>query len=164
MATRTAPALTEDPNFSLIHSRWVDASGDIRSISLQIDPTATDTQIDALLDNTQTASNASLFHVEVGRVWSSNPSKASATAGVYPSVYDNVVILMKTPTNFSRNWFVPAPDATIMPSDSDLPIIIASSTLALSVSAVLEGTSTADWDAVSARFTERREKNQRVLI
>ena len=164
MATRSAPAVDGTPTFQLISARWIDASGDKRAVSLQVDAGTTAAEVDAFLDNTQNASNASLYEVRVEAVYFSQPQTANATAGVYPSVYDNVVLLLKNQLNISRNWFIPAPDATIMDTDSDTPNTVAAQLIAASVATAIEGTSTDDWSGVSTRFTERREKNQAVPI
>lgn len=162
--TRTAPAVDGTPLYDKLAIHYVDASGDTRSDSLQIDPTATNAQIESLVNLIQAQSNASIYKVERTAAYSSNAQPASALAEVYPSVYDNVVLLFKTPMNQSQNTFIPAPDADIMPTDSDVPDVVALLPLRLAWQAVLEGTGTVDWQSVSARFTERREKNQRVLI
>ena len=164
MATRTAPAVNGTPNVLQVSIRWIDVSGDLRAVSIDADPGATNAEIEALVDNLQTMSNASIYRVEVSQVYNSIPSVASATAGIYPSVFDNVVLLLKTPDNQSTNVFIPAPDATVMSSSSDTPLTAPLLAIAASITNVLEGTGTEDWNLVSARFTERREKNQRVFI
>lgn len=162
--TRTAPAVDGTPLYDNLSIHYVDASGDTRSDTLQIDPTATNAQIETLVNLIQAQSNASIYKVERKAVYNSNPLPSSALAEVYPSVYDNVVLLWKTPTNQSQNSFIPAPDSDIMPPDSDVPDIAALTPLTLAWANVLQGTGSVDWQAVSARFTERREKNQAVKL
>lgn len=162
MATRSAPTVDGTPGYYRISMHWIDASGDKRSISVQTESAEAE-DVEAFVAQAQLLSNASLYEVEVTQVYAGTPAKANATAGVYPSVYDNVVVLYKTPNNFSQNAFIPAPDASIMGTDSDVPIVANLTAFNTTFLALANG-GLVTYTPISARFTERREKNQRVMI
>jgi len=162
--TASAPTVDGTPLYDRVSVHYVDASGDIRSDTIQIDPGTTDAQIQTMVGLIQGNSNASIYKVERTAVYASAPNPTNAVSAVYPSVYDNVVLLFKTLLNQSQNIFIPAPDEDIMPADSDSPDTAALIPTVVAIINVLEGTGTTDWSGVSARFTERREKNQRVLL
>lgn len=162
--TASAPTVDGTPLYDKVSIHYVDASGDTRSDSIQIDPGTTDAQIQTMVGLIQGNSNASIYKVERTAVYGSIPNPSNALAEVYPSVYDNIVLLFKTPTNQSQNVFIPAPDGDIMPADSDVPDVAALIPTNVAIINVLEGLGTVEWGAVSARFTERREKNQRVML
>lgn len=162
--TRTAPVVDGTPPFQQASYRFVDATGDIRSISIQFPPGTTATQINAIATQLQALTNASLFEVRVNQVYGVPPDQAEALNEVHISVFDNVVVLFKDEVNHSQDVFIPAPTTDLQPDDGDSPVTVELTALILAVTAALEQGTTSDWQAVSARYTERREKNQRVLV
>ena len=162
--TRTAPTVNGTPTFSRVSVRMIDASQDIRSVAWQLGLGATNAQIEAAVDNIQDYSNASMFQIEVTAVYNSAPAVTNALAEVYPSVYDNVVLLYKDALNNSQNIFIPAPTTDLQPSGSDSPDPVTLALIRASFAATMNGTGTAGWAPISARFSERREKNQRIFI
>lgn len=164
MATRTAPTVDGNPQYWNVSYHFIDASGDVRSISVKAPEGVTNAQINALGSSLQTYSNASLYKIEKSEVYSGDESRSNADAEVYPSVYDNVVILYKTVDGRSQNIFIPAPTTTIQPSGQDTPDVTVVATFNLTALNVLNGDPSVGYTPRSTRFTERREKNQSVKI
>lgn len=162
--TRTAPAVDGTPPFQQASYQFIDSTEDIRSITIQLPPGATAAQIEAIGTQLQAKSNASLYKIEVKAVYASTPDVGNALPEVHISVYDNVVVLFKDQLNHSQDIFVLAPITALQPDDSDTPVGTQLLALTLAVTAALEQGTTDDWQAVSARYTERREKNQRTFI
>ena len=162
--TRTAPTVDGTPPYQTASYQFIDASEDVRSISIQFPPGTTATQINSVGTQLQALSNASLFKIEVKQVYGSTPDVGNALAVVHMSVFDNVVVLFKDQLNHSQDVFVVAPTTDLQPTDSDTPDGTELTALILAVTAGLEQGTTDDWQAVSARYTERREKNQRTYI
>lgn len=162
--TRTAPAVDGTPPYKFASYQFVDSTEDIRSVGVQLPAGTTATQIDAIATQLQALTNASLFKVEVKEIYGSVPDPGNALAAVHISVYDNVVVLFKDQLNHSQDVFVPAPTTDLQPDDSDTPVAAELLALILAVTNALEEGTTDDWQAVSARYTERREKNQRTFI
>lgn len=161
---RSAPTVDGTPPFQTASFQFIDASEDIRSISIQFPPGTTAAQIEAVATQLQALSNASLFNIEVKAAYKSNPDVSNADGVVHLSVYDNVVVLFKDQLNHSQDIFVLAPTVDLQPTDTDTPVATELTALILAVTNGLEQGTTDDWQAVSARFTERREKNQRTYI
>src|ERR1041384_1303111 len=157
--TRTAPAVDGTPPFQRATFSLIDSTEDIRSISIQLPPGATAAQIQAIATQLQDLTNASLYRVEVNAVYDSAPDPGNALEEVHISVFDNVVILLKDQLNHSLNFFVPAPVTDLQPADSDTPDTTELLALGIALTAALEQGTTDDWQNVSARYTERREKN-----
>lgn len=159
---RTAPAVNGTPLYKSVSLRWIDASGDLRTDTINLPTATTDAQIEALADTMSDISNASLYSVEVGLQYASNPDKDDAVDAVKDSVYDNIVLLAKTAAGDSRRTFLPAPEAGVFvpgtdqidPTNADLAAWFAAMLAPLGVS----------YDIISARYTERREINERVKI
>lgn len=162
--TRTAPTVDGTPPYQVVSYQFIDASEDIRSVSVQFPPGTTPGQIEAIAAQLQSKSNASLFNIKVSAAYSSPPGAGNALEAVHLSVYDNVVVLFKDQLNHSQDIFIPAPIEALQPADSDTPDASQLTGLILVVTTALEEDTTDDWQAVSARFTERREKNQRTFI
>lgn len=162
--TRTAPVVDGTPPFQQVSFQFIDFSEDVRSISIQFPPGTTAAQIESVGNQLQALSNASLFKITVQAVYGSTPDVSNAEGVVHLSVYDNVVVLFKDQLNHSQDIFVMAPIADLVPPNTDTPIGTELTALILAVTNGLEQGTTDDWQAVSARFTERREKNQRTYI
>lgn len=162
--TRTAPAVDGTPPYVYVGYKFIDATEDVRTIGIQLPSGATAAQIESIGTQLQALSNASLFSIEVKQIYASVPDVGNALAAVHISVYDNVVMLLKDQENHSQDLFIVAPTTALQPDDSDTPDGTALTALILAATAALEEGTTDDWQAVSARFTERREKNQRTYI
>lgn len=162
--TRTAPTVNGTPPYQNVSFQFIDSTEDIRSVSIQLPPDATAAQIEAIAVALQAKSNASLFNIEVKAAYTSAPDVGNALAAVHISVYDNVVVLFKDQVNHSQDIFVLAPITSLQPTDSDTPDGTQLTALILAVTTALEEGTSDDWQAISARFTERREKNQRTFI
>jgi hypothetical protein len=162
--TRTAPTVDGTPPFQNVSYQFIDSTEDIRSVSIQFPPGTTSAQIEAIAVALQARSNASLFNIEVKASYTSAPDVGNALAEVHISVYDNVVVLFKDQVNHSQDIFILAPITDLQPTDSDTPVASQLIAIILAVTTALEQGTTDDWQAISARFTERREKNQRTFI
>lgn len=161
---RSAPTVDGTPPFQTASYRFIDSTEDIRTVSIQFPPGTTAAQIEAVGTQLQALSNASLFQIDVRAVYASTPDVANADPVVHISVFDNVVVLFKDQLNHSQDIFVVAPTTDLQPDDSDTPVGSELTALILAVTNGLEQGTTDDWQAVSARYTERREKNQRTFI
>lgn len=159
---RTAPAVDGTPDYKKISLKFIDASGDLRSDSLQIPAAATDAQIEAFAESIADITNASLYQVEVAFVYNSVADKDDAVDAVKDSVYDNLVTLAKTATNLSARSFIPAPEGSLFVAGTDT-IDPANADLAVYLAAFLALVG-ATYDIVSMRYTERREINEVVRI
>ena len=159
---RTAPTVDGTPDFQTVSLRWIDASGDKRSDSIQVPTAATAAQIEAFAAAMAATSNASLYAVQVTAHYNSVPDKSDAVDEPKDSVFDNLVFLAKTNTNLSQRGFLPAPEGalfvpgtdTIDPANADLATVF-------TTFLALVG---AGYSIVSARYTERREINEAVNI
>lgn len=159
---RTAPAVNGTPVYKSVSLRWIDASGDMRTDSLNLPVATTDAQIEAIADTLSDISNACLYAVDVGFQYVANADKSDAVDAVKDSVFDNIVLLAKTAAGDSRRLFIPAPEAGVFvagtdqidPTDADLSALMAAFLAPLGVT----------YDIISARYTERREINERVKI
>ena len=159
--TRTAPTVNGTPSYQLASFALVDASGDQRSVAIQGPAGATSGQWEAIAAALQAASQASLYSANVQMVYEGDKDPGNAVAGSRDSVYDNVTTLLKNTTRVSRDVFIPAPAPEIMNGDLD-EVDPTSTELSDFYTAVLAVSS--GFTVRSARYTERREINKRVVI
>lgn len=161
---RTAPTVDGAPTFIVLSLRYQDASGDLRTESLQIDAAATNAEIETAVTDHASASNAVLYEVRVQSVYASVPDKNNAIEDdPSDSVFDNIVILAKTATGETRRGFILAPkkDALMVSGTDQIdPASVQLATYLLSFLALLP----AGFTIISARYTERREINEAVKI
>lgn len=162
--TRTAPTVDGTPPWQNVSFMFIDASEDSRAISGQFPPGTTAAQIEAIAAALQTRSNASLYRVDVTASYASQKDPGNADPVVHLSVYDNVVMLFKDQENHSQDFFIPAPTTEVQPDGSDTPDTTELLALGIVIVNALEQGTTDDWQVISARFTERREKNQRTFM
>lgn len=160
---RSAPAVNGTPTFKLVSLRWIDATGDLRSDTLQLPTATTNAQIEAIADTISDISNAALYRIEVSETYNAVPDKNDAVDALKESVYDNLAILAKTPANDTRRAFIPAPEAGLFVAGTD-QIDPTNADLAAFFTALLAPLTAAGYEIVSARYTERREINEAVRI
>lgn len=160
--TRGAPTVNGTPTYKNVALRWIDASGDKRSDSIQVPATATPAQIEAFAAAEQAGANSSLYAVEVSDVYNSTPDKSNALDAVKDSVFDNMVYLAKTAANLSKRGFLPSPVASVFAVGTDQPDPT-SQVLADIFTAFLALVG-AGYTIQSVRYTERREINEAVNV
>jgi len=156
------PTVNGTPTYKLVSLHYIDASGDVRSDSLQVPTAATNAEIQAYADASGDLSNGSLYKVEVSEVYNSVPDKSDATDAPKDSVYDNLVFLAKDATNASKRTFIPAPLASLFVAGTDEidPASVPLGVYLTAVLALVAGT----YSITQARYTERREINEAVKI
>jgi len=160
--TRTAPDVTTAATLKQISLRYIDSTGDLQTASKYVPVAATSAQVEALADAMVTASQASMYEIHVDSIWSSVPDKSNAASGSHDSVFNNVVTLVKNAARQAYDWFIPAPDATLLTAGSD-QIDPASTELAAVYTALL-ALDPAGYGIVQARFSEHKETNKAVKI
>jgi len=156
--TRTAPVIDGTPNWKHVSFTFIDASGDTRTVSGDFEAATPDTEIDALADALESASQASLYEVGVRFVYAGAKSKANAVSGTRDSVYDNVAVRFKNAaTGAATTQYIPAPAPEIMIASTDNVDVTATefTDFTTAIIAMAPG-----YLGASARYTERREINQ----
>lgn len=161
---RTAPAINGTPTYQQVSFHWIDASGDKRSDSVVLPAGATVAQIEDAAEELGAHSNASLYKVEQSAVYEGDGSKTNANpTAPRNSVYDNVVGLLRNiTTRKTQNVFIPAPTPDLFsPEETDNVDTSPTGFLAGILTAYETMLGAAAWIPVSARYTERREINQK---
>jgi len=160
---RTAPTVNGTPTYQQVSLGFIDYTGDQRSIAFNVPAGVTVAQIEAAAEAIAAGSNASLFKISSNAIYEGSSSKSNATSGAnHSSVFDNIVLLYRNPTTrATQDGFVPAPIDDLFLEGTDTPDVDPAGDLAGIVSAIEALLGAAAWNAISARFTERREINQR---
>lgn len=161
MGTRTAPTVNGTPTFRLVSVSFIDYTGDIRTDSYQFDSDTTAAEVEAFVAAMQDIANGSIYQVKFQEVYAGTKDKSNAEELVRESVADNLVLLYKTPTNESRNIFVPTISEAVFvdgsneidPTNAELAAFLTSITPML-----------ASFNAISARLSERRKIGQAVNL
>lgn len=162
---RTAPTVDSlTPTYVHLSFRMIDASGDLRADSHNIAlADATDAKIEAYAAALAAATNSNLYEVSKEFVWAAVAAAASAVAASKKSVYDNIVVQLKTATNLSARGFVPAPIQAAFEGETDTVNATSASMIAY-LAAVEALYAAGSYSAVGVRFTERREINEQVKL
>lgn len=161
--TRTAPTVDGTGfTFIKVSLRWMDYTGDVRTDSYQFDPAATPALIEAFAAASQAASNATLYAVIVGDVYTSVPDAQNALEEVWENVTDNLVLQSKNPVGDSIRGYVPSPINDMFIENTD-DIDPSDATLIAYITAFV-ALLPAGYDVVGARFTSRRQINQQIKI
>lgn len=160
--TRSAPTLDGGtPTRIRLSVRLMDAGGEKRAVALDIPGQTTKLQMDTYINTMQALSNATIYEASVTDVYGSVPQESNAeTDSPYVSVKDNLVLLCKNVAlNKGQDAFIPAVEGIVV-LDGDVVDTTDTDYIAFrdAVVAVLG----AGYSAVSARFTERRDKNDSV--
>lgn len=154
--TRTAPVVTGTPTNKKVSVSYFDNNGDQRTVSLYLDNDATAVEIEAEVSALQSASQASIWKVEIADVFEGAKLASNASGLSFSSVHDNIVIHMKKSATDSQRQYIPAPIASILvtgtetvdPTDPLFTGVLSNLTPMM-----------VDYAPQSARFTERRDIN-----
>jgi len=160
--SRSAPVVNGTPVTKLISLRFIDAQGDIRAVSVRALPAnATNANIESFANAIEVMTNADLYQIVVQDEYTSVADSSNATNATVVSARANIVLSAKNAVGDLKNTFIPAPDSALFVPGTDTPLIDASFTAIFAAYLALLGTG---FEIVSARFTERREINERVKI
>lgn len=159
MSSRTVPTINGTPTFRKLSITMYDYTGDQRTESYMIDSDASDAEIEAIVDALQTITNGTIWRVEVGDVYNSVGDSSNADEVVWENIKTNVVLLAKTATNVSQDWYVPAPNNDLFiegteeidPTNTDLAAYMTA------ILAVRTG-----YSFVSGRFTHRSKIGSKI--
>lgn len=156
--TRTAPTVDGAPAFWHVAFQFIDASGDLRTISGDFDDDMTDAEVESLAVSLQAVTQSNLVRVEKTAVYSGAVTVSGATNLQRSSVFDQVILRAKSPTlNLGYSWEIPAPITALFVGDTD-QINTASVPLGAVMTAL--GAGKAGYGFVSTRYTERKEINK----
>lgn len=165
--TRTAPTVDGTGTFKSVSVRMIDASGDVRTVTVDVLAATTDAQIEAYVAGLQAISNASVYAVSVGVVYNSVEDSSNAQSEPKSeSVAANLVINAGNASKLSKAGYVPAPEAAIFITGTD-DIDPTSAALVTYLTAFLamvnEGVAMgSEYEIKSARYTERRQINSAI--
>lgn len=163
--TSTIPAFSGTATARLISLRMIDASGDNHSEALYIAPTATDAEVQALIDQYQAATQSSLFSITDTYVYEGDEDSDNAETDQRNSVKQGINLLYKDPASpeMSITPRVVAPVPAILQGNQDIPLLTAAPFPAL-IAAITALKPT--YNLTSAQYTERRERsnNPRVKV
>jgi len=160
MATATVPDITTANPAYDISFRLVDSRGDQRTVTYRTPPLAAPpptSDIAAVGTALQSATNASLYEISISTRWLGARDADQADSDVFESVYDNIAINYKDATERTQQTgYIPAPLGSLV-GDGDVVDTSQSAytTYRDAVDTLLGG----DYEPVTVRFTERREKN-----
>lgn len=158
---RTAQTVNGTPLFKIASFKWMDSTGDKRTDSYQFPAAVTNAQIEALAAALAADSNAVLYDIRVTDSYAALPDASDATNEIRPSLFSNIVVLVKTPLNESDDLFIPAPlDDNFIPTTDD-PIV---TELSASMAAFLacKNAGGGAFEVISGRYSERREVNKSI--
>jgi len=166
--TRTAPTVDGTGTYRRAVIRTIDESGDQKSDGVRFPVTATNAEIEAYVAAYQAVSQASVFSVIVEETYSAVEDKNDAATGTRDSVYDVLNVLTRNATGDSKSVVLRAPEPGVMIANSDEidPTDVALGTFLTAAVALLNGGAggAGTYEAISIRFTERREINERIKL
>jgi len=157
---RTAPDVTTAATFRTVSVRFVDFNGDLRTISARVPSAATVADVEAMVAAYTSLTNANLYEVQITDRWAAVPAAQTADEEVHMSVYDNVALNFKDiVAGLQQTIFLPAPiDTLIDAGDVVDTTIVDYVTWRDAWDTLLAG----NYEPLTARFTERRNKNDTV--
>lgn len=164
MATRTAPTVGGTPITKYITLHFIDITGDEKTTAERFPAAVTDAQVEAWADAEQDASNASLYKVSVTFEYTGAADKNNATLAAKSEVSNVINRLFKKVDGSAKSLpiLAPVPDCFVS-SDSDDPTIVAPSPIPATLTALLAMLG-AGWDAVSLRYSGRKQQNPAVKL
>jgi len=159
--TRTAPTVDAGTaTFVRVTLALIDSRGDKRSVSIRASAAIVPAAIETLTAAIQAATNASVYRVGFTYVYEGDALGSNASEAVVESVYDNVAINFKDVAgNRQQTVYIPAPVGDII-LDGD--IVDTADAIYTAVRDAYDTALAGDYTPITARFTERRDKNDAV--
>lgn len=161
---RTGPEVSGTPDFVEVSWRYIDANGQPGSTFLvTTSALATNTNIENVTEALGNMTNANLYGVVVGSVYSDAGSPAGAVEAPRESIKDIINLLWKDPaTRATQDAEIPAPlDALFTEGTND---VIPDSTEMMALRGAVNALLPAGYIPISVRFTERKKQNKRTKI
>lgn len=156
-----AGAVDATPTRKIVHLRYIDSEGKIRTDSYDAPNDVLDAELNTLTGAVGALTNASLFEIGVTNWFATGVAqKSDADDLTNDSVKDNVVILMKNASNDSFDFFIPANLETasmVAGTENVDPTTTEMADLLAAIAAIWSG-----YAPYSYRFTERRQKNRSI--
>lgn len=158
---RTAPTVNGTPVYKLVSFRWMDTTGDKRTDTYQFPAACTAALIETLAAALAADSNAVLYEVDIKEAYAALPDKNDAVNSPRESLFQNIVVLVKTPLNDSDDLFIPAPEDDNFIPNTDDPIV---GSIAPTITAFLacKNAGGGTYQSISGRYSERREINKSI--
>lgn len=152
---RTAPTFDDTPNKRILSLRLIDVSGDERSEAFEIGLAVAAAAIEAFVAGYAARTHSNVYAVWDNQIYNSPATAGDATAGAKSdSVADGINFLYKSNTDDSEDVRLVAPVDTLMIGDTDA----VDPTAGAAFNALVEPLLTGSKVAVTAQYTERKEK------
>jgi len=148
--------LTAAADFKLLSIHTIDASGDQDSASIYVPVATTSAEMDDIVSAYQGCTQASVWKVTVSSLWEGDADPDNAQTDQRNSVKQGINIGFKNvATRTAFELRVVAPVTSIMQGNQDIPLVSVAplSTLIIDTLTAADG-----FSAVSAQYTERRER------
>jgi hypothetical protein len=162
--TRTAPAVDGTPVRTEVSVRFIDHTGNKKSISVyDLGATVVAAEIQDFVAKLQACSNASIYEVNVTSSYSSAFQASNALEAVYENVANHITVLTKDATGRAQSLVVPSTIDTMLIAGSNNPDS-ANTTLSDFVVAGLElinggALGSGTYTAVQSRFNSVKQIN-----
>lgn len=158
--TQSAPAIDGTPQKKVLSLRMIDSDGTKRALDYDCELAVTNLQLNSVMSSLQACTNASIYEAVVSEVYTSNALSTNASNAVQQSVRQNIVILFKDDVTFdTQEVYIPAPLSAIFTTGTkNINVANAQYT---AYRDFVDSALGADYGAVSVRYTERRQINQK---
>jgi len=159
MATHTAPLFTAAATYKIMSMTYIDASGDEWTGSIRVATATTAAQMDTLLGDIQSRTNASNYKTELSEVREGARVKANATVlARSQDVHDAMLMTFKNvATGATQRIYIPAPlEATFEATTNDTPNLTDLADVGTGAVVVLG----AGYAFLQARYTKHKDLNQ----
>jgi len=108
--TGTVPSIAGGQDFNLITIHWIDDNEKEYSYSMRTKDSLTDPEIQAFVDDSQAASNASSWRLEISEIYEGAKNASNALSATHESVADKVRLSYKdNSTGAYEQAYIPAP-------------------------------------------------------
>lgn len=154
---RSVPTINGTPTVKEVSIRYIDNSGDKRSVLYKADAAITNATIEAHVSEAAAASQANVYEVHIREIYRAVEDATLALAGEQNSVYDQAILLFKTPAGATQSIYLPAPLESIMEGNTDN--VDTANALYTAWRNTAEAMLANAFEPVSVRYTERHEFN-----
>lgn len=155
-SSSTIPAIASGQQYNTITLHWVDDNDKRYASSMRVKDAATDGEIQAFIDDSQAASNASSWKLELTEVYFGARNKSNADSAVHESIADKIRLSYKDSAGAYEQGYLPAPLAVLIDDSNN---VVISNGLYTAWKAAIEAIKQVGMIALNVEFVQYLQRN-----
>lgn len=155
-SSSTIPSIAGGQQYNTVTLHWVDDNDKRYASSMRVKDGMSDPELQALVDDSQAASNASSWRLEVTEVYFGARNKSNADSAVHESIADKIRLSYKDTAGAYEQGYLPAPLAVLIDESNN---VVTGNALYIAWKAAIEAIKQVGMVALNVEFVQYLQRN-----